>query len=368
MKILFVGGGTGGPVVPLLAVAEKLKAENPKAEFLFVGTRKGPERLILKKAGFAFKTVSAGKLRRYFSLRTVLVPFQLFLGFLQSLRIVAKFKPDVVFGVGGYVSVPVMYAAFLMGRKIMIHQQDVEPTLTNKLVAPIATKITISFEHSAKDFFTDSGLFRNKESYHKIVWTGNPFREELLKAKTKTSELKKKLHLSEELPVLLVLGGATGALKLNQILEEALPELVQAFQVIHSTGSKKGIGFKHKNYHPHELITDMAEVYQVSDVILSRAGLSTITELSALKKVSIIVPMPDSHQLFNAEILEDKNAAIVVQQEYLTAAELNTMLRVLIHDGDRQKELSENIGKIMPHDATNRLAGLIADLAKGKKR
>ncbi len=180
MKILLVGGGTGGPAIPLIAVQQRIKKNYPEAEFLFVGTHNGPEMKFAEQYQIPFVTVPAGKLRRYFSVRNIVAPFLIFFGFVKAWSVIRTFKPDVVFGAGGYVTVPVVMAAWMLRKKIVIHQQDVYPSLTNQLIAPLATKITVSFESSLKDFRINSGLIPTRSLEHKIVWTGNPYREELL--------------------------------------------------------------------------------------------------------------------------------------------------------------------------------------------
>lgn len=367
MRILLVGGGTGGPAIPLLAVQQHMKKNHPKAEFLFVGTFNGPELTFAKKYAVPFVSIPAGKLRRYFSVKNFFSPFLVLAGFFKSLSIIYKFKPDLVFAAGGFVSVPAIMAAWIMRKKILIHQQDLQPTLSNQLVAPLADKITVTFEKSLKDFRSGSGMFWDNRVTEKAQWTGNPVREDILEAKNKNpADIKKKMGLKEDLPVMLITGGATGAQSLNQILLEALPELVKFIQVIHSTGKGKSINFIHPNYHPYELLDNMDEAYAVSDIVISRAGLSSISELCALSKVSIIIPLPDSHQLHNAEILEEKNAAVVLDQQELSGADLVQLIRKLMYNGSWQNELKENISNIIPQGATEKISNIILQLCKQK--
>lgn len=363
MKIVLVGGGSGGPVMPLVAVAQKIKEKEPNAEFLFIGTKKGPEAELVAHFNIPFKSVSAGKLRRYFSLRNIFSPFETIIGFFQALRIIAKFNPDVIFGAGGFVAVPVMLAGYIKRKKIVIHQQDLIPSLTNKILAPFASIITVSFESSSKDFFSDSGIFRNNRNKQRIFWTGNPVREEFL-VPMDPQAAKSKLGLKNDRPVLLVSGGATGAMAINKMLEGALPEILELMQVIHLTGKGKGIDFKSEGYHPYELVSDMKPFYYAADFVITRAGLSSISELSALKKVSIIIPMPDTHQEYNAKVLDELSAALVFAQQDLNSKQLVSILRRLMYDLDLQKELSENISKIMPPNATETIAGHILNLIK----
>ncbi len=366
MRILLVGGGTGGPVIPLIAVQQKIKKEKKDAKFLFVGTKNGPEKQMLAQYSIPFKSIAAGKLRRYFSLLNILAPFFVLLGLVQSFKILKKFNPDIVFAAGGYVAVPVVFAAWVLKKKIVIHQQDYVPSLTNKILSPFADKITVSFEHSLKDFLSGSGIFGYSKNEQRVLWTGNPFREELTKVMTE-AEIKaarKEFGLTEEMPVLLIFGGATGAASLNKIVMEALPELVKVVQVLHSTGKGKAIDFKHPNYHSFDLISNMQRAYALSDIVIARAGMSTITELSALKKAAIIVPMPDSHQTENAGILLVTQSALVVPQATLNGERLLMIIRKLIYDWEYQKTIKENIHHLMPHNATEKISKIIQELCQ----
>lgn len=362
---MLAAGGTAGPVVPLLAVAKKIKEKYPHAEFLVVGSAAGPERLFATEAGLPFRSIPAGKLRRYFTWRNFAAPFLIFAGFVKALFLVAQFKPDAVFGAGGFSSVPVGLAAFVFRKKIIIHQQDVEPSLSNRILAPLASKVTVSFEDSLKDFDSGSGLFGFSRT-QKVVWTGNPFREELLHAhnKEEISRLRAKFGFEEEIPVFLIFGGGTGAASLNQIIASALPALTKFAYVLHSTGKGKKIDFEHPRYNQQELILNMSEAYAIADLVVCRAGLSSITELSVLRKPAVIIPMPDSHQIYNALMLKALDAAVVLNQENLTGEELAQILRKLMYDLDLQRELRENIGKVMPHTATSKIATIISDLCQ----
>ncbi len=364
MKIILAGGGTGGPVMPLIAVKQKIERLHPDAQFLFVGTNNGLERQFAEKYNLPFVSVPAGKMRRYFSLRNIFAPFEVMLGFFKSVAVIRTFGADAVFAAGGYVAVPVVMAAWILRKKIVIHQQDVYPSLTNQLVAPLANKITVTFESSMRDFRINSGMLPQDGRVHKIVWTGNPVREDLLHDKKDVDSIRKEFGLNNELPVILFLGGATGAIALNQILLEALPRLTQNAQIIHSTGKGKGIDFNHPNYHPYELIPNMEDAYKVADIVICRAGLSTITELSALKKVAIVIPMPNSHQEYNAKILDEKRAAVCLSQTDLTADFLISTIQKIMYDGEWQLELKNNIHGLMPADAAHRIAEIIIDLCK----
>ncbi len=361
MRILLVGGGSGGPVAPLLAVAEQIKRDHPKAEFLLVGTRTGPERQMAGQANIPFVAIVAGKWRRYFSLANFLTPFFVVAGFFSALKIISNFKPDCVFGAGSFVQVPVVWAARLRGVPVVLHQQDILPGLSNRICQYAAKKITVTFEGSLTDFSSGLGLFYEKNKA-KIVLTGNPFRRELAGATKEQGQSF--FRLKNDLPALLVLGGGTGALFLNELVEKSLPELCRVVQVIHSTGRQKGLALKHENYRGFEFISDMAKAYAAADIVLCRAGLSTITELSNLGKVAIVVPMPDSHQELNAFLLYRQQAAIVLDQNELTSGGLIKVIRRLLFEHQLQQELKKNIAGVMPKNSAQKIADIIVKLAE----
>src|SRR3989344_9693738 len=178
MKILLVGGGSGGPVSPILAVALEIRKLKPKAEFLFVGTRKGPERSMVEPTGIDFISIPAARFRRFFTIKNLIAPFVFVVSLIQAFRIVKKFQPDVVLGSGSFVQVPICWAAKFYKAKIVIHQQDAGIGLANKLVVPFADQITTAFEQTSKEFYSGSGLFTHRLK-PKAIWVGNPVREDL---------------------------------------------------------------------------------------------------------------------------------------------------------------------------------------------
>lgn len=365
MKIVLVGGGTGGPTSPLIAVAEKLLQLRPKTEFVFIGTKAGPEKKMLGGMAMPFFAIPAGKWRRYFSFRNFFDLLVTFYGFIKSCFILSKIKPDLVFSAGAFSSVPVAYAARLLGIKILIHQQDYVPSFSNRLIYPIADKMTVSLEKSTRDFGFNSGLFKNK-ARKKISVTGNPVRGYITKGDR--SQAQKIFALNPNMPTLLIIGGATGASTLNSLIYEALPELVKYFQIIHITGEQQKKIPSRTNYHPYEFLTgELAHAYEVADIVISRAGFSVISELSACKKVGIVIPISDSHQVQNARFLFANKAAIVALQESLNPELLVRLTRKLLFDHPTQNFLKNNLDLIMPHDAAEKIAEVIISLNKHDK-
>jgi UDP-N-acetylglucosamine--N-acetylmuramyl-(pentapeptide) pyrophosphoryl-undecaprenol N-acetylglucosamine transferase len=363
-KIILTGGGSGGPVFPLLAVAKELKKLDPGVEILFVGTNKGPEQKMVTAAGLKFAGIPAAKFRRYFSLANITDFFVFLYSLLKARKIVKEFNPDVIVGAGGYVALPVSWMGWMSGIKIALHQQDAKIGLTNRMISPLADLITTAFERTSKDFYSGSGL--GKQPLKATAeWVGNPVRPEFFAPPSITA--KEKFGLDDSLPILLIVGGATGSTQINEVVTISLPELLNSHQVIHITGPGKDIQvpFKDKHYHKYEFLNeDMPDALKIADVVIARAGLSTIAELSVLGKIAIIVPMPDTHQEFNAEILKDRAAAVVLNKEEFNAEDLPRIVNSLKFNVGRQKLLSENIKKIMPHDAAQKMAKLILEHAK----
>lgn len=357
--IVLTGGHTGGPVAPLLALADVLTEKKPKLRFLFIGTSYGVERAMAKKAGIPFAAITAGKLRRYMSLLNVLLPFQLLLGFFQSYRLLQKANPLCVVGAGGFVQVPVCYAAWVLGVPVFIHQQDVLPSLSNKLCAPIARRVTVTFPESV-NHFPHGWTLGTLKSHDRVVWTGNPSRS--LKLPSQEKALKQ-FSLDHKYPTLLVLGGGSGALSLNGLIAVALPELTKYMNVLHLTGRGKAsrVQKKQARYKAVEFLDDMGAAYAAADLVLCRAGLSTITELSAFKKAVLLVPMPGSHQEANALYLSSRGAAIAVSEVMLTAENIVTFLRGFLFEHRAQQELARQLHEIMPAHAGQHMARVILE-------
>ncbi len=356
MKIVFAGGGTFGSVIPLLALAEKIKEETSKdsCEFLWLGTRTGPEKFLIKNYQIKFQPIFSGKFRRYFSFKNILDIFKIFIGFFQSFFILQKFKPDVIVSAGGFVSFPVVIAGWCLRIPALIHQQDIVPSLTNKLLSPFAQKITVVFEKSLKDF-----------PRKKTILIGNPVRQEIFQGKKERAISE--FQLEKNLPVILIIGGGTGALRINQLVVQALPKLVKFCQIIHLTGGKlKKEGLtKFSRYHSYDFLTDrMKDALAAADLVISRAGLSTLTELSFLGKPTILIPIPNSHQEKNAQYFQERGAAVVLPEKNLTPDKFVEEIRKILFDQSKLNELSERIKTMIKSGAEDRMIKIIFSLIK----
>ncbi|MBU1132330.1 undecaprenyldiphospho-muramoylpentapeptide beta-N-acetylglucosaminyltransferase [Patescibacteria group bacterium] len=351
MKIILTGGGTIGAVSPLLSIKEKIEEQYSGSEFIWIGTKAGIEREIITKENIPYYSISAGKLRRYFSWRNFIEPFSLIAGFFQSLRIVRKFDPDLILSVGGFVSVPVVIAGWLQKKKSIIHQQDIKAGLANKIMAFFAAKITVTFSSSLKDF-----------PKKKTVQTGNPARKEIFSGSM--DHAISRFHLEKNLPTLLVMGGSLGSLPINRLISESIEQLVEFCQVIQVTGKRdfKKINLKNKSsrYRAFDYLhEELADAYAIADLVVSRAGLSTLTELSALAKPAIIIPIPHHQQEENAKYFSGKKAVVLFEQETLNKERFVSLVKKILADSGKLKQLSENIKGIMPSSAAERFIAVI---------
>lgn len=350
--LLFTGGGTLGPVTPLLAVADAVRLRAPEASFSWIGTQQGPERALVEASGIRFFAIRSGKLRRYFSWRNVVDIVNIKIGFFQSLALLRRLRPDAVVSAGGFVAVPVVWAARCLRIPVHVHAQDIRPGLANKLSAPFAGSVSVAFETSLKDF-----------ARHHPTWTGNPVRRAMLAGSREAA--RSLFGLEEGIPTLLVLGGGTGAAGVNDLVRGAMPTLAAAFQVLHVTGKGKGdAAFAHPRYHAVEFLTDgMAHAYAAANLVVTRAGIGTLTELAALALPTVIVPMPRSHQEENAQYFADHGAALFLDEVGATPATFAERILGLWHAPDRMAALSVGMRALAKGEAAAAVAEIVLSAA-----
>ena len=350
MKVLLSGGGTGGHVYPAIAIANKIKEENPDCEILFVGTEKGIESEIVPKYGYELKTVTVQGFRRKIDLENVKRVFKLCKGLEQSRRIVKKFKPDIVIGTGGYVSGPVLFNSALNKNVTIVHEQNSFPGVTNKILSKVVTRVLTSFEDSHERF--------PEESRDKLILTGNPVRKEILQARKSTS--RKKLGISEDKKMVLCYGGSGGSEEINDAMRLVIKNMVKEdIAFIFATGklyydefmeSLEGISLKpYQRIMPY--LDNMADGLAASDIVIGSAGAISLAEITALGKPSIIIPKAytaENHQEYNAKSIESQGAGIAILEKDLTPEKLNEVVFKLL--GDREllidmANASKTIGK-----------------------
>lgn len=361
MKVFLVGGGTGGPTTPLLAVAAALHKIKADCQFFFIGTKKGIEKKIIDSASLPvdFFTIPAGKWRRYFSLANFTDVFKTIAGFIKSLILIKSYKPDMIFGAGSFVQVPVALAAFIFKIPVIIHQPDSRLLLSTRIASPFAKAVTVSFNFTGKSIPEASGLF-SRIPKSKIYVTGNPVRHDILSGSEK--EARRLFDLNKDYPTVLIMGGGGGAARLNAVVFRALPELLRYVQVIHVTGGKveDSMQFAHPHYHSYAFLgQELKHAYAVADLVISRGGMSTISELSVLGKAAVLVPLPRSPQVDNVWLLAMLRCAIGVFEEFLEPHLLVALTRKILWSRELQMALREGIKKLMPHDADKKIARLI---------
>lgn len=347
MTILFAGGGTLGPVTPLLSVAEAWRRMDPSVSFAWVGTPKGPERSLVEDAEIKFFTLPVARFPRYPSKEWIFLPRQFLRAFFSAWKILKEVKPDLVASAGGYTSVPIVWVAFFHHIPVWIHQQDVLPLLSNRLTAWCATLITTAWKRSTHDF-----------QKRKTIWVGNPVREMFKKGNKE--EAARLFALDPLRPTVLVLGGGTGSTWINARMAEIGSYLATRANIIHMTGIGKSTPALEKiggRYKVAEFLTNRIQhAFAAADVVVSRAGMGVLTELAATRKPSILIPLSRSPQEANAQIVKDAGAAVVLSQEMTSSEEFGREILALLEDEKKQRLLSERIAALLPTDVSDALA------------
>ncbi|OGH70357.1 MAG: hypothetical protein A3C90_03020 [Candidatus Magasanikbacteria bacterium RIFCSPHIGHO2_02_FULL_51_14] len=357
MKLIFSGGGTLGPVTPLLAIHDVIKKAHPDAQFLWVGTKRGPERELVEQKGIPFRTLSSGKFRRYISIWNVVDIARVVIGFFQSLRIIWKENPDACISAGGFISVPLHWVAWLFGVPTWVHQQDVHVGLANKLMAPFAKIITTALEETVRAF-----------PKRKTRWLGNPVRSHVLHGDRERA--LKRFQLRPNLPVVFATGGGTGSMRVNQLVVEASQHLRDVAQVIHLSGKERPQELVERAakqfdwYHHAVFFTEeMGDAYAVADVVISRGGFGTITEIAALGKPAILIPKP-GHQEENVRFLADAGAVILVHERTADGNYLAKVIKELLGNTIKQKQLSKQLHEMMPVASENDVLAVVGVLVR----
>ena len=351
-RIVLTGGGTAGHVTPHLALLPHLLEEG--YEVHYIGTENGIERQMMTRPNVTYHAVKSGKLRRYFDWKNFTDPFRVIAGAFQSARLMGKLKPDVCFSKGGFVSVPVVIGAWLHRVPTLCHESDLTPGLANKICARFAKKIATTFPECARAL---GG---------KAVCTGTPMRPELF-----AGDRQKGLSLcgfSGKKPVLLMVGGSSGAQSVNKALREALPQLLPDMDVVHLTG--KGNRDESLNtlpgYTQFEFLSDdLKDVMACADLVLSRAGSNAICEFQALKKPMLLVPYPKGasrgDQILNAESFRQRGLCHVLLQENMNPDSLAQAIRALWAD---RETLVRNLTQAPPADGTQVVLKLIHEIER----
>lgn len=341
MKIVLTGGGTAGHVIPHLALLEDLKTAFQ--EIYYIGSLNGIEKSIIENAAISYYGITTVKLKRKFSLSNLAIPLKLIKGIREAEKILKKLEPNIVFSKGGFVSVPVVMAAKRLKIPVVLHESDITIGLANKICVRFSKKVLTTFESTAKTIKKNKGVF-----------TGAPIRPKLYKG-SKERGLKQ-LSFEETKPVVLVIGGSSGAVVINEILRKNLDRL-NNFNIAHITGkgnNKKEL--ESGNYRQIEFTESIEDIFAAADLIVSRAGSNAITEFLALKKPALLIPLPKGisrgDQVLNAGYFENKGYSLVLQQADLTGNNFTNKINEL----ERKKQvLIFNINSAKNTDGTKKI-------------
>jgi UDP-N-acetylglucosamine--N-acetylmuramyl-(pentapeptide) pyrophosphoryl-undecaprenol N-acetylglucosamine transferase len=355
LRILVTGGGTGGHLFPALAVAEQFVSQLTGVKILFVGAGRYIDSKVLSVGEFQTKTIRCGALKGGSFTSRLKTLLSLPVGLLQSLFIINKFKPDLVFGVGGYVTGPVLAAAKLLRVKTCIHEQNSVPGMANRKIGKFVDRVFLSIPGSEKFF-----------PFEKCYLSGNPVRCEFLAKMVGVGCVKDNI-ISKKF-TLMVIGGSQGAHQLNCLIPEALAyfkdELPSEFSVIHQTGAidvemvREAYDVAKIKANTSAFFDNMADLVEQADLVVCRAGATTLAELTVLRKPSILVPYPfaaDNHQAKNGEFLVQGGAALMFDQKNLDKKLLGEAIIKLIRDNKLREQIGENAGKLAKPDAARKI-------------
>jgi UDP-N-acetylglucosamine--N-acetylmuramyl-(pentapeptide) pyrophosphoryl-undecaprenol N-acetylglucosamine transferase len=360
LKFILSGGGTGGHIYPAIAIANELKLRFPDSEFLFVGAKDKMEMQKVPQAGYEIKGLWIAGLQRKLTLQNALFPFKLISSLWKSRTIIKNFKPDVVIGTGGFASGPLLQMTNSLNIPTVIQEQNSYPGITNKLLSKKANAICVAYENLERFFPAE-----------KIVFTGNPVRQDLLNIETKRQEGINYFKLDANKKTLLILGGSLGARRVNQLIAKELDFLLASgVQVFWQCGKLYFEEYKHFNEKDNvqvvAFIDRMDLIYAAADFVISRSGASSVSELCLVGKPTIFIPSPnvaEDHQTKNAKAIVDKKGAILLKETELDE-KFETVFTDLISNENLQHELSQNIKKLAKPNATKDIVEEIIKLIK----
>ncbi|MCX7884118.1 MAG: undecaprenyldiphospho-muramoylpentapeptide beta-N-acetylglucosaminyltransferase [Caloramator sp.] len=366
MKAIISGGGTGGHIYPGVAIAKKIKEKNLSSEILFIGSENGLEKKLVPKEGFKIELITVEGLNKKVTIKTPLSVLKAFKGYFQASNIIKQYKPDIVIGTGGYVCGPVVLAAVLKGIPTIIHEQNAFPGMTNKILSHFVSKIAITFKESEKYF-----------PKNKVVYTGNPIRSQILN--TDKTKARKIWNFDVNKPLILVVGGSRGAKNINNAVVDIIPYLInnniqllfvtgelQYDEIIKKLNYKKG-DRKFKGIVIEPYIYNMQDALGACDIIISRAGATILSEITALGIPAILIPSPyvaNNHQEYNAMSLEQNGAAIVIKENQLREDIFKEQVLNLVNNKDMLKKMSQNSSKLAVLDASEKIYRIVEELIK----
>ena len=359
LKFILSGGGTGGHIYPAVAIANELKSRFPDAEILFVGASDKMEMQKVPQSGYQIEGLWIAGLQRKLTLQNAMFPFKLMSSLWKSRSIIMEFKPDVVIGTGGFASGPLLQMANVLNIPTLIQEQNSYPGITNKILSKRARKICVAYENLGR-FFSKS----------KMILTGNPVRQDLIDIESKREEAIQYFNLDPNKKTLLVLGGSLGARRVNQLIEKELKNFQsQDIQVIWQCGKfyfEEYNKYNGNNVQVLAFIDRMDLVYAAADIVISRAGASSVSELCIVGKPVIFIPSPnvaEDHQTKNAKSIVDRKGALMIKESELNSL-FGLVFEALLKDQGKQIQLSKNIKQLALPNATKQIVDEIVKLIK----
>lgn len=358
MKLLIAGGGTGGHLFPAMAIAEEFKARDAKNEVLFVGTKRGIESRLLPKHGWSVRYVMSGGIKGMGLFGMIKGILKMACGAFQSVGIILGFRPSAILGMGGYASVPPVFVGKLMGVPSAIHEQNAVPGVTNRVLGKFVRRVFLSYPESEQFFPAE-----------KVKVTGNPLRKEIFESLEKRAD---KDH-NEGIFTLLVFGGSRGAKKLNEVISELFCTELKGVDIklIHQTGEEDYETVKSRydelgiDATVSTFIDDIAAAYREADLVVCRAGATSISELMAAGKPSILIPYPyaaDNHQVANARSVVEGGAAIMILQSDLDAKGLSREIMKMLEKREILKQMAQKAEKMAKRDAARMICDEVGAL------
>ena len=350
LKILLVGGGSGGHIVPLLAVAKALKKEEPAIKLQIITSKTEILKSKLKNSGWDIKYIAAGKLRRHFTFRLLWELILFFAGICQSFWYILSFWPDVVFCKGGFVSVPIAKVAFIFRRPIILHESDIKMGLANKICAILAKRVCVGFPVE--------NYPKIKKS--KLVYTGTPVQQSTINHQPSTIS-----HQPSAISTILVVGGSQGSHAINVLISQLREKITEKYRLIHICGLNDFSWlnrWSHPNYSLFSFTDDLLEKINQSDLIISRSSATVLAEIAASAKPAILIPLPTAaadHQTANARYFAQKEAAMVLAEKGLTDKKLLAEIEKIMSDKNRREKLAANILALAQPAAAELVAKII---------
>ncbi len=359
MKVIVTAGGTGGHIYPALAIIDKLKAEDKKIELIYIGTHNRMEKDIIPALNIKYEALKIYGLSRKDIIRNIKNIFYIYFAYKKCKKIMTEFKPDIVIGVGGYVTYPVIRAAKKLKIKTFIHEQNSIPGKANLSIAKYASVIGVSFTSSINCFKTKN-----------VVYTGNPCGERALALKP---IVKSKLGLTENKKLVVIVSGSLGSKTINNKMKEYLLSVEhEKYEVLYITGNDYYDEFIKDEYFPDNVkiipyLENLASLLKKTDLLVSRAGASTISEILALNIPSILIPSPfvaNNHQYYNALEMKNNDASVILTEEEITADKVRMEINRIIYDDKRLKAIKTNLANMQGIKSSDRIYEIIKELTK----